>query len=86
MEFNAGYPVIVQEGEVRPRIYNEKTALPPKKKGQLWQQVTKVVDSESEPESDEEIEIHDKEKATESEDTKDQIYEAKSIIGYDEWE
>ena len=86
MEFNMGYPVIVQDGEVRPRVYNGKTALPPKKKGQLWQQVVRIVDSESEPESDEGEITHGEDKATEGEAMEDQIYEAKSIIEYDEWE
>ena len=36
MAFNMSYPVIIQEGEVGPRIYTGKTSLPPKKKGHLW--------------------------------------------------
>ena len=32
MAFNMSYPVIIQEGEVRPRIYTGKASLPPKRK------------------------------------------------------
>ena len=44
MTFNMSYPVVIQEGEARPRIYTGTTSLPPKKKGQLWQQVEKFID------------------------------------------
>jgi hypothetical protein len=48
MAFNMSYPVIIQEGEVRPRVYEGKTSLPPKRKGQLWQQVEKLVEPQKE--------------------------------------
>ena len=89
MAFNMSYPVIIQEGEVRPRIYSGKTSLPPKKKGELWQQVDKILDSEEETEESSEGSTAEEEtEHTEVKEKKetDQIYEAKSIIGYDEWE
>jgi hypothetical protein len=90
MAFNMSYPVIIQEGEMRPRIYTGKTSLPPKKKGHLWQQVEKFIDPKEELEgssaetSDKEEEIEHTVK--EKKETDDQIYEAKSIIDYDEWD
>ena len=87
MAFNMSYPVIIQEGEVRPRVYEGKTSLPPKRKGQLWQQVEKLVEPQKESSnesSDNEAEAEHPVK--EKKETKDQIYEAKSIIDYDEWE
>ena len=87
MAFNMSYPVIIQEGEVRPRVYEGKTSLPPKRKGQLWQQVEKLVEPQKESSSESsDNEAEAEHPVKEKKETKDQIYEAKSIIDYDEWE
>ena len=87
MAFNMSYPVIIQEGEVRPRVYEGKTTLPPKRKGQLWQQVEKLVEPQKEsPNESSDNEAEAEHPVKEKKEAKDQIYEVKSIIDYDEWE
>ena len=88
VEYSMQYPVILQEGQTRPRIYQGRKGLPPLKEVELWQKVEKKV-SECNPNttqkgiSEQSKEI---EQTSASVTKKTKVYETRAIQGYNQWQ
>ena len=84
--YNMQYPVVLLDGQVRPRIFYGKQGLPPVKEVELWQRIDMKPAGPGLKLNEEMTYNQDKEKTHPTGGAgKAKVHETRAIVGYNEW-